>query len=50
LTVDADDQWDGVDVADDDIWGGPDLLMASLLEIAGLVSDSTAPPSTKTCA
>jgi hypothetical protein len=24
------------DVSDDDIWGGSDLLMASLLEIAGL--------------
>jgi hypothetical protein len=42
MTVDADPQWDGVDVSDDDIWGGPDLLMGSLLEIAGLVPSDIA--------
>jgi hypothetical protein len=32
-----DPRWDGVDVKDEDIWGGPDLLMSDLLRIAGLL-------------
>jgi hypothetical protein len=41
MAMGIDPRWDGVDVADKDIWGGPDLLMASLIEIAGLVPDET---------
>jgi hypothetical protein len=33
----TDPRWDGVDVEDEDIWGGPDLLMSDLLRIAGLL-------------
>lgn len=36
MAMAIDPKWNGVDVADMDIWGGPGLLMASLLEIAGL--------------
>lgn len=36
MAVAADPQWDGREVADEDIWGGPDLLMRDLLKIAGL--------------
>jgi hypothetical protein len=42
LSMDTDPQWDGVDVADRDIWGGPSLLMGSLIEIAGLLPDDAA--------
>lgn len=40
FTVDADPQWDGVEVSDADIRSGPDLLMGSLIEIAGLLPDT----------
>jgi hypothetical protein len=39
MAMAIDPKWDGADVADKDIWGGPDLLMSSLLEIAGLIPD-----------
>ena len=45
ISVDADPQWDGQDVADDDIRSVPDLLMGSLIELAGLVSDDPAVPA-----
>lgn len=38
-TVAINPQWDGQEVADEDIWSGPSLLMSMLLEIAGLVPD-----------
>jgi hypothetical protein len=38
----SDPQWDNTEVADKDIWGGPSLLMGSLIEIAGLLPDGTA--------
>lgn len=41
FTVDADPQWDGVEVTDKDIWGGPSLLMVSLMRIAGLLPDES---------
>lgn len=31
-----DPKWDGVEVANEHIWSGPDLLMSDLLRIAGL--------------
>lgn len=34
--VAIDPTWDGVEVADEDIWSGPALLMSSLLEICDL--------------
>jgi hypothetical protein len=40
FTVDADPQWDGAEVSDDDIRSVPDLLMGSLIEIAGLLPDA----------
>jgi hypothetical protein len=39
FTVDADPQWDNVEVRDDDIRSGPDLLMGSLIEIARLLPE-----------
>jgi hypothetical protein len=39
FTVDADPQWDNVEVRDDDIRSGPDLLIGSLIEIAGLLPE-----------
>jgi hypothetical protein len=43
FTVDADPQWDNVEVRDEDIRSGPDLLMGSLIEIAGLLPDDAVP-------
>ena len=40
MAVDIDPQWDGKDLADDDIWSGPDLLMRDLLAVAGLGPDA----------
>lgn len=37
ISMDTDPQWDSTDVEDKDIWSGPSLLMASLIEIAGLL-------------
>lgn len=42
ISMDSDPQWDNTEVADKDIWGGPSLLMGSLIEIAGLLPDGTA--------
>lgn len=41
-TVAINPQWDGQEVADDDIWSGPSLMMSMLLEIAGLGPDDLA--------
>ena len=40
ISMDTDPQWDSTDVEDKDIWSGPSLLMASLVEIAGLLLES----------
>jgi hypothetical protein len=42
MSMEIDPQWDGVDVADKDIWSGPSFLMGSLIEIAGLLPGGTA--------
>jgi hypothetical protein len=40
ISMQTDPRWDGQDVADRDIWGGPSLVMGSLIEIAGLLPES----------
>jgi hypothetical protein len=37
----TDPQWDGAEVIDRDIWGGPSLLMRSIIQIAGLLPDDS---------
>jgi hypothetical protein len=39
ISMDTDPRWDNSEVADRDIWGGPSLLMGSLMGIAGLLPD-----------
>lgn len=39
ISMDTDPQWDNTEVADRDIWGGPSLLMGSLIEIAGILPE-----------
>lgn len=40
MAVGIDPQWDGKEVKDEDIWGGPDLLMRHILDVAGLGPDA----------
>jgi hypothetical protein len=39
ISMEIDPRWDRAEVTDRDIWGGPSLLMGSLIEIAGLLPD-----------
>jgi hypothetical protein len=41
MSMDIDPQWDGAEVADKDIWGGSSMLMGSLIEVAGLLPESS---------
>jgi hypothetical protein len=43
MSIDIDhSRTEDIEVADKDIWGGPSLLMVSLMKIAGLLPDDTA--------
>lgn len=42
ISMSTDPQWDDAEVTGRDIWGGPSLLMRSLIRIAGLLPDDSA--------
>ena len=51
MSMEIDPHWDDAEVADKDIWGGPSLLMGSLIEVCDLgPDDGTSEPTEPTVA